>query len=346
MIIRRNRCLLCGINLEPFEDGSGRQHHPPFDGCEVEFTDAFGVAIELQEIQPPSQDGVINLNVFPLVDDVLHEVFDQYNLKRLGGVSSGRGWSSFSLYQRCPYAWKRRHLDNAPRGEIFVEIPALAIGTLIHAFLALYYTSMMVGSEYALLTPEIVYERVRARANPEFVAEAWRVFCAYTNYYHDEKIQPLAIEHDLRDPRTGESCRYDMIAFLPEERLGLIPGTYIVEHKSASRFDQDTLEGWSNDGEVLGQTALWRKLGLDKRFGDLQGVIVNILGKHKEPRFHRTIVSPTSMQLDQHERDLRHWEGLIQLSRSTGVFPRARAGCINRYGRCEHYDHCMAAESP
>ncbi len=202
----------------------------------------------------------------------------------------------------------------------------------------------MMTREYASLTPEHLYDRLRMKANPEFVAEAWRVYSAYQLYYRDEPIKPLAIEHDLRDPRTGESCRYDLIAFLDRELPGYLPGTYIVEHKTASRFDYDTLEGWANDGEVLGQVMLWQRLGLDKRFGELKGVMVNLLGKQKEPKFHRTLVAPSTWQVEQHKKDLPRWDALISLCRSANNFPRARAGCIGRYGRCDSYDHCHSGE--
>ncbi len=119
------------------------------------------------------------------------------------------------------------------------------------------------------------------------------------------------------------------------------PGTYIVEHKSAGRFDQATLYGWANDGEVLGEAALYKALGLEKRYGELQGIIVNILGKQpKNPQQHRTIVRPLQWQLDHHLADLDHWENLIQLSISTRRFPRSRSGCVGRYGMCDLFDHC------
>src|SRR5262249_36122005 len=128
---------------------------------------------------------------FPFVEEVLGDAFAEFGLDRLGGASSGRGWTSFSIYQRCPYAWKRRYIDQAQ--VIPVESPSRAIGTLVHAFLALYYTGMMDGA-YQKLTPELVYERCVARANPVLVKEAWRVFTNYTIYYKHEVIQPLAVE--------------------------------------------------------------------------------------------------------------------------------------------------------
>jgi hypothetical protein len=333
----RSTCLLCEIDLLPGPTPQ-RQLHPVTDACLVRITDAWGVAVE--DAPAPAPAPVLDLRSWEPVDTRLVEIFTGVGLPRLGGQSSGRGWSSFALFQRCPYAWQRRYVTQVT-SPILTEAPSLAIGTLVHTYLAVHYAR--VADPTYPLSPEIVAERLLG-CNPEFLATSWRVFAAYRLYYSRETIQPLAVEHDLVDPRTGESCRYDLIAYLPEATLMRPAGTYILEHKTAGRFDGDTLEGWSNDGEVLGQIALWQRLSLDLRFGKLQGVIVNLLGKQKEPQFHRTIVAPESWKVDAHLADLARWEGLIQLARSTGSFPRARNGCIGRYGRCPHFDHCATGE--
>lgn len=357
-MIKHNTCFLCGVELAPVVHSIAKQVHPETPDCQTLYTDEWGISVELPEesAAPLSlidvsdaavdddEEGFV-LNQFPPVDDVLMQIFDEHKLPRLGGQSTGRGWSSFSLFQRCPHAWRRRYLDNTQRPSgLYIESPSLAIGSLIHTFLALYYTGMMEDSPYRVLTPEMAYERLRARANPEFVGEAWRVFVSYVLWYQHENIIPLAVEFDLRDPRTHESCRYDLIAYFPEERPNFLPGTYIVESKSASRFDKATLDGWANDGECLGEVALWQRMGLDKRFGPLRGLIVNILGKQKEPKFHRTLVAPSSMQLASHLSDLKRWEGLMNLAKSMNQFPRARNGCIGRYGMCDRWDECATAK--
>ena len=333
-------CLLCGVELLPGSDERLRKH-PAIEECLVRQTDAWGVAVDHDLTLVPALEQQIDITPFPLIDETLAKIFELAGVDRLGGISTGRGWSSFSTFQRCPYAWKRRYVDQV-RPALLVESPSLAIGTLIHTFLALYYTNM-VDPAYPL-TPESVHRLLMATCNPKFVEEGWRVFVGYRLFYSREVIQPLAIEYDLKDPRTGESCRYDLIAFFPEWNAGRAPGTYLVEHKSTSRFDSNALEGWVNDGEVIGEVALWKRLGLDHRFGKLQGIIVNLLGKQKEPQYHRTLVAPESWQIEQHLNDLTRWEGLIQLARSTNSFPRARNGCIGRYGRCDWWDHCSHLE--
>ncbi len=43
----------------------------------------------------------------------------------------------------------------------------------------------------------------------------------------------------------------------------------IVTHNSAGRFDDATLTGWANNGEILGQVMLYHRLGLARVFGEL-----------------------------------------------------------------------------
>jgi hypothetical protein len=346
VIIRRNRCLLCGLELEAVEH-HGVQRHPVVDTCRVTMTDAWGVALTddeaaavavmIDEPPAPLEPEIGTFDLHPPVEFVLDRLFDGHGFARLGGASTGKGWSSFATAQRCLYAWRKRYVDKV-KPEIFGESAYRAIGTLIHTFLALFYANQI--NEYATITPEICRDRLLSQANPVLVNEGWRVFNAYRLYYLYDDLQPLAIEYDLKDPRTGESCRYDGIFFAPRSKPGRLAGTYLMEHKSSGRFDWDTIDGWANDGEVIGEAALWKLLGLDKRFGALRGVIVNLLGKQKEPKFHRTTIAPQSILIDSHFDDLRRWDGLLKLCKSSNNFPRSRANCINRWGRCDWYEHC------
>lgn len=349
MQIRRDRCLLCASQLEPLP-GQGIQRHPPSASCRVLFTDAYGVCLTDEEAkiaetisdEAPVAEPVLGLfDMHPPVEYVLGQMFEAFGEPRLGGASTGKGWSSFAVAQRCLYLWRKRYVERA-LPPIVVESEALAIGTLVHTFLALYYANRL--GQYRKLTPQACRDFALERANPRFVNEAWRVFSAYRLYYTHDILQPLAIEYDLKDPRTGESCRYDLVGFFPKSTPGRLAGTYLFEHKTSGRFDFDTLEGWANDGEVIGEASLWRRLGLDKRFGPLRGVVINILGKQQEPKFHRTTISPDSFLVSSHLDDLRRWDGLLQFCKATDNFPRSRGNCINRYGRCDWWEHCVTGQ--
>lgn len=347
----RDRCLLCGVVLEPGPHPQ-LQRHPKSDDCNVIYTDSWGVSLTDDQVAAistllPDDDGALAqpisemslFDVYPPVEAVLEQLFKDFGVPRLGGQSTGKGWSSYATAQRCLYLFNKRYVEKI-QPDLVMEGEALAVGTVIHVLLALHYAGMMGQGALGYMTPEVCHRYLLDRANPTFVNEGWRVFQAYKLYYLHDGLEPLAIEYDLKDPRTNQSCRYDLIAFFPKNLPGRPGGTYLIEHKSSGRFDWDTLDGWANDGEVIGEAALWLRLGLDKRFGRLQGVIVNILGKQKEPKFHRTVVSPLSLLVDSHFDDLRRWDGLLSLCRSSGNWPRSRANCINRWGRCDWWDHC------
>ncbi len=349
-------CLLCKRPLENTSD-AGFYLHEEAEDCLVRVTDQFGVSLDDKyevrdaeifdrvELEDAIDDGSIEITQFFSTDRAIGQIFAEFGIPRLGGISSGSGWSNISAFQKCPYFWKRRYLDRAEQKVFGIvhEATALAIGSLTHVYLAIYYQRMIVPG-YPLAC-EDVNQRVRELGcDPGVFNEAWRLFTGYRLYYKDDALQPLAVEHDLKDPRTGASCRYDLIAFMPEERPGMLPGTYIVESKTAGRFDSATLEGWINDGEVLGQVDLWDRLHLDRRYGPLRGVIINLLGKQKVAEYHRTIVGPSTWQIEQHRSDLARWSGLIQLAKSTNSFPRARNSCLGRYGKCDNFLHCSTGD--
>ncbi len=366
MQIRRNRCVLCGVELYESHVGSlshpNVQIHPEADDCLVTHADAWGIPIELDDLKAEVQatgqavgistednEPDLYISTFPLVDTVLKTIFESRGLTYLGGASSGKGWSSFSKWQRCAYLWKKSYLDTrTSSGPVSggYDPPARAIGSLLHVFLALKYANMIDNHPYQALTPTEVYARAVASANPELVQEAWRVFTAYQLHYKFDYLIPIwdGVERDIKDPRTGESARFDLIAFVEKPVYDLEAGTYIIEHKSGARFDNDFLNSWQNDGEVIGQAMLWKRLGFDKRFGPLKGTIMNLLGKQKEPRFHRTFVSPDAWRIKSHERDLKRHEGLLQLAISKDDFPRSRGNCISRFGRCDLYEHCAGSD--
>ncbi len=358
-------CLLCDRTLA----STSSPHlfiHDPAEDCLVRVTDGHGISLdhkfgieqidgvdEIVYLTPPpepepeyAEDGeAVDIVQFYLIERALPRLFEEHGLERLGGRSTGSGWSNVSLFQKCPHAWKRRYLDNAEVNHfgIVVEDVPRGVGSLVHTYLAVYYMRMIVH-DYPL-TPDTINVRLREwGCNPKIYEEAWRLFTGYALFYQHEDIQPLAIEYNLRDPRTNDSCRYDLIAFFPKDRPGMLAGTYGIEHKTAARFDSNTLDGWSGDGEVLGQVLHWERLHLDRKFGPLKGVMVNILGKQKTPEFHRTIVSPTTFTIEQHRSDLRNWNGKIAVAKAINDFPRSRNNCIRGFSRCEHWDHCNSGE--
>jgi hypothetical protein len=239
---------------------------------------------------------LVSLSARPL-DDVLVDVFGKYDMERLGG-RSGRGWSSFAAFQRCPYYYRTRYLDGR-RGS---PSRALETGSVFHTFLALHYTWMM--DEGLQLTPHVCrQELLDGGANGDNVSAGWRLYEAYADRYVNDYFYPLAVEHRVADP-AGNSCRYDLFAKIETAQVGLPPGTWI------------------------------------------QGVIVNIVGKQKTPRFHRTPVAVQRWHVRQHAKDLKVWDAFQQICKATNTWPRSRANCITRWGLCEMFDHCAENQKP
>jgi hypothetical protein len=284
-------------------------------------------------------DGLIDLSPDPTLrplDEVLVEVFTKYGMPRLGGAS-GRGWSTHAAFQRCPLLYKLRMSGTALR-RTGPGNENLEIGSAFHTLAALHYTWMI--QDQLKLTPEVLREELLdAKINIKVIMEAWRLYEAYSMHYNVDCLYPLAIEEWANDYEDN-TCRYDLVARVDEPQAGIVPGTWIVEHKTASRFDDATLDGWRNDGEVLGQIMIWKRANLDEIYGELRGVIVNITGKQKIPQFHRTIVPVQAWHVPEHAQDLKVWSALRQMCEVTDTWPRSRVNCVSRFGKCEMFDVC------
>jgi len=277
------------------------------------------------------------LNVTP-IDTALREIFKLRGLEFLGG-KSGRGWSSRAAFMKCPYYY------NAIRqGELGRSV-ALEVGILFHVLLALFYAERMEVKGYEGIEPdELRLQLTEQGCSGEVIMEAYRLYTAYTFRYEDDYLTPLAVEH-REESKQGDTCRYDLIANVGPNALGLPEGTWIVEHKSASRMDDATLDGWRSDGEIIGQEMLWKRNRLDRVFGELQGVIVNLAFKTRVVDFRRVLVPVLPAQLRQHSRDLKVFDAFERVCEATGVWPRSRHSCIGRYGKCSLFEHCASGGS-
>lgn len=274
------------------------------------------------------------------LDVALDEIFAEIGVPRPGGPS-GRGWSSRQVFQSCPHKYRRRYLD----GVRSAPSAALEIGALFHQLVALHYLTHAGEAWPDKIPLDMLREKLLARGvSAEAVMEAYRLFESYAHRYEDDYLTPLAVEELCLDPR-GSSCRFDLIAKVGANALFIPEGIWIVEHKTAGRLDATTLDGWRNDGEVLGQMTLWRAMNLDALYGPLQGVIVNIVSKARVVQFHRTLIPvPSDAKLAGHARDLAVFSSFEEVCRATGVWPRSRAACVTRYGFCDLYDECAEGE--
>jgi intein/homing endonuclease len=158
------------------------------------------------------------------VDDAFNEIFDRHKMDRLGGAS-GRGWSSYATFQRCPYLYKVTYID----GQRGTAAPALETGSIFHTFMALHYLWML--DENLSLTPDVCREELMVSGvRVESIIAGWRCYDSYRMHYEADYLYPLAIEAWAQGDR-GNTCRYDLIAHIEEPQPGIVPGTWIIEHK-------------------------------------------------------------------------------------------------------------------
>lgn len=286
---------------------------------------------------------LIDTGIVPM-DVALDRAFEHCGIEKLGGAS-GKGWSRYNAFQQCPRKYYLKNIVKE-RGE---EPKPLAVGSAFHAFMALYYFNMrrLLDDRPEVAAPSELRDfLLDSGAKVEYVQEGWRLFDAYADYYEgrDDPWIPRAVEHLVVDPATGNSCRYDVIWEMPEDRAAahkLKAGIYIGEHKSASNLGISNREGWHLDGEVVGQIHLWERAGLHELFGPLEGVVVNIVTKTKVPQFHREVVAPFRNLVAGQARALDYWDAQMRMCQSTGYWPKALASCRNRYGLCEYFQICQ-----
>jgi hypothetical protein len=306
--------------------------------AELEDFEIEGSTREPNMIIPPPIAGGDRISLEPdpnirSFDDVMNEIFAHFKMEKMGGAS-GRGWSSHATFQRCPYLFKLTYLE----GQRSAPSSALTTGSAFHTFLALHYTWML--DDNLQLTPHIAREMLLSLgADAKAVIEAFRLYEAYSYKYERDYLTPIAMEAWASD-EDGNTCRFDLIAEVTQAQPGVMPGIYIVEHKTAARFTADALEGWRNDGEILGQIMIWKRAKLDRKYGKLRGTIVNIVGKQKVIQFHRTIVPAQRWHVQQHMEDLKMSSALQQMYAAADRWPKFRANCVTKFGLCNFFDHC------
>lgn len=290
---------------------------------------------------------------FHSIPAALDAIAKEHQLGTITG-GSGKGWSYYSTLMKCPRAFYYRNVEPDSGGEGIVqdevERPARDFGSVVHAFLKLYYDGIIAdraGEPFGFFASRLYNALLEHQCNPEIVEGAWRVFNAYCDYYEPDYLDPLATEATALD-KKNHSCRFDLIARIPVgmNTCEYSPGVYIVEHKTASRFSQDVLDGWDLDGEIQGQIAIWNASKRRYIYGELKGVMVNVLGKQKIPEFHRVVVSPQSFMYKKHLKVLGVMDGVEKRYRRLGArrgmeaWPQYMAACIDRWGRCDYYDRC------
>lgn len=375
---RKHNCVLCKAPLSP-SPYDGLWLHPESVTCQVRVTDHLGLSVDDQ--YGVDAEGVFAVAAEPVAEDVLGEgafgavglittdgvvvanlggitpafvsvevaakvLFEQAGLPYLGGSSGSYGWSSVSTFQKCPYLWKKTYgaRDAALGGDLS---EALEVGSITHIFLAIHY-SQWIDPTYPLTPEDARRYFAAAGVTPLFVDKAWTLFESYRIWHQEESawMIPLAVEELAVDPRTGFSCRWDLVFKVEVAQPGILPGVYICNHKSAADNSFVTREQWKNDGQILGEINLYNALGYHRRFGPLRGACVNLLIKTQNPQFIRAWVMPPPAILRDHAKSLLYTTGQMRMAEATNCYPRMRAACVTRYRTlCEFHEHCAGGDA-
>lgn len=178
------------------------------------------------------------------------------------------------------------------------------------------------------------------------VLEAERLFDAHTYVWGNgkEDCEPLAIELFAEDPNTGYSCRFDAVVKVGPNDPYMPPGVVIKERKTTAWISEKYIEGWKMDGEVLGQLAIWEAAGLDKIFGPLVAIVVDVVSKGKIPDVRRILLPPKMPAVQRHRQWVKHTQAEIAMWRATGIYPQRFASCFGRYGLCPQWTNCVTKE--
>jgi len=261
------------------------------------------------------------------VDDVLG----------IEGGASAAGSSYWKRIRRCP----REHA----LAQILVKDGAgsenLDLGLLFHHGMENYYDMIATSPTDVGLAEQACWESLQAFESEEGYEKTYpeveRLLAAYFDHYrgHDQ-WRIIAVEETLE---YAGAFRYTARIDLIVEING---GMWVVEHKTARSISADLLSGYQMDIQILGQVWLLQQcVDLDK-YPPLKGVLVNIVSKHKPPRFERIEVMPSRHHLAEFEKSMLAWSAIANTYERLD-YPKALGNCTGpaQYFRvCDFYDIC------
>lgn len=295
-------------------------------------------------------DGLVELPGFFAdvikIDDAIGIISSKYKLPNIRGSVGARGWTFYNVVQECARKYYYRYVEKTK-----IEIGTrFEIGILTHWFLALHYLKKMKSGwsgltkfDSPLEIPDLFklkLELLDTGARGDVIEESWRISEGYMDHYMRDYFTPLAIEHPQIIDNPRYSCRYDLIAHIDAKNDLFIPaGTYIVDYKTKARIDEAALSAWQHDGELKGQALIYRENKLENIFGPLKGIIVDIIGKQKNQKFHRCIIPIQNNLLDEFHSGLHYWSNQAEEYHKSN-FKKREASCLGQYGKCDYYDMC------
>lgn len=280
-----------------------------------------------------------------------------------GGPSKGGiSWHTLEPAMQC---WRKAYLTHVLGLEPKQMGRALSFGSLFHACWELWYRF---GGTRRYDEP---CDAVRQAGAPKLAGEVQRLVYAELQRFAAEEAQTWdirAVEQNAifwMEPEriNGKSvqipitCRHDLILAKREPGAACAPpgpapqGVYIYDHKTASALTYDMTKGYGQDPQFLTNTLVYVRSNEPDMFGPLNGVIVGVAAKHKEPsdrsffriettvdlgaieEFYREEVRPYAIEFYRRitDKDIRG---------DRNRWPKNRSQCVGRYGCCKFFDVC------
>lgn len=208
--------------------------------------------------------------------------------RNMGG-GSPRGMSFFMAAGECP---RRAYLNrNSPGSGQLVPGTGASIGTIIHAFMELYYSFGKVP--YAVEIDDFELQSDLTEAN--------RIFDGYRERFPADEWDVLAVEFEipaneqeankiLQAVGCEVTARIDLIVNIRPEHIpnllyrrpeleGIRPGKWLVDHKSMSSRHSDAPIRYRYSPQFLMYMYLYNLLNPD---APVLGIIANNLVRHKK----------------------------------------------------------------
>lgn len=268
------------------------------------------------------------------VREALDRVKEEMGIPNPGMPAKAPGWSSLQRFLRCSEEYRLYYLVKENRGIVDQGTGYQQLGIIVHDFLAEHYRN---GPDRVR---EFKDKLIDLPSHVESFLEAWRIYEGYRDEYMFDwwkKEDVFAVEEwgVLQNPTF--LTRVDLIIKLKKNAIpGFAEGYYIVDHKTASKFDYASLNCWYHDVEIITQQMAW----YDKI--DLKGTIINLVGKQKKQKFERPMVHCMTEKFDWCKEFLKEKIGQMQLYKSTDHYwEKNPQGCVDRkYGVCGFYSTC------
>jgi len=268
------------------------------------------------------------------------------------------GSSKVKTLLSCP----REHALSSSGVKTAKSSDALDIGTLVHLGLETYYRALMNHQKGQTTWDDAAYfdkhlEHASAAIgalDPLSESEDWhdvysqavKLLEAYFDgYWRRDRWRVIAVEEGLA--WDGYKLAEDHpLHFRYSSRLDLViedeNGIWLVEHKTAKSINAGLIDHYAMDLQIMGHKWLWEHCVDTSKYGKAQGVLVNIITKHREPRLERFAVSPSPDHLREFERMMQTVPIREKEYEYLG-WPKSLSHCAGSargYGRCAYYALC------